>query len=129
MIIIDVKLKKLIRLIGLYRIFNPLGTMTQQNYFKIQLGLIKQATESAGNIRVMIIGDFNLNEEMKYRPDYSHKHYYEDLIEIFDPLSLIQMVKFKTWSRLVNGNWKSSILDLEEQSSDGIFFIPPLSPY
>ena len=74
---------------------------------------------------MMIIGDFNRNEEMKYRPDYSHKHYYEHLIEIFDPLSLIQMVKFKTWSRLVNGNWKSSILDLNEKALMAYFLSHP----
>ena len=32
-------------------------------------------------------------------------------MNVFDPLGLIQMVKFETWKRLVNGEWRSSILD------------------
>ena len=43
------------------------------------------------------------NEDLKYCSDYSHKSYYDDLVETFDPLGLIQLVEFETWKRLVNG--------------------------
>ena len=29
----------------------------------------------------------------------------------FEPLDLIQLVNFKTWRRIVNGNWRSSVID------------------
>ena len=59
----------------------------------------------------MVLGDFNLNEEMKYNNEYSHKSYYDELNLTFDPLGLIQLVDFETWRRVVNGNLKTSTLD------------------
>ena len=39
------------------------------------------AVLSAAGAKVLILGDFNLNEEMKHRADYLHKTYYDDLIK------------------------------------------------
>ena len=39
------------------------------------------------------------------------KAYYQELINVFDPLNLIQMVNFVTWKRLINGMWRTSIID------------------
>ena len=83
-------------------------SIPQREFFKNQLSWIKQATEQAGQKRVIILGDFNLNEEMKYKPEHSHKAYYEDFMSTFD---LIQLVNFETWRRLVTGNWRTSIID------------------
>ena len=58
-----------------------------------------------------MLGDFDLDEKKKYKNDYAYKSYYEFLNEYFDPLNLIQLVEFETWSRLVNGTWRSSVLD------------------
>ena len=60
---------------------------------------------------LLLLGNFNLNEEMKYRRDYSHSAYYNELIETFDPLGLVQLVDFTNWRRLTKGVWKTSILD------------------
>ena len=65
--------------------------------------LIKTAAEQRGDKKLVLLGDFNLNEAMKYNNDYSHKSYYDELDEIFDQLGLVQMVEFETWSRSVNG--------------------------
>ena len=73
LVIIDVKLKTLTRIVGVYRVFNPPGGQTQRQYFTNQLQLIKQATEQAANMNVVILGDFNLNEELKFNTNYSHK--------------------------------------------------------
>ena len=54
-------------------------------------------------MKIVILGDFNLNEEMKFSNTYSHKSYYDELNLAFDPMGLIQIVDFTTWSRLVNG--------------------------
>ena len=53
----------------------------------------------------------NLDENKKYRIDYAYRSYYESLDEHFDQLNLVQLVEFETWSRLVQGTWRSSILD------------------
>ena len=42
---------------------------------------------------------------------WSIHDYYEDLIELVEELELTQLVEFETWSRFVNGQWKSSTLD------------------
>ena len=69
------------------------------------------AAEQRGNKKLVILGDFNLNENMKYNNDYSHKSYYDELHSVFDPLGLEQLVDFETWRRVVNGVMKTSILD------------------
>ena len=76
-----------------------------------QLRLLKNAVADARNHSCIILGDFNLNEEMKFRHDYSHKAYYDELITAFDPLDLVQLVNFETWKRLVHGVWRTSTLD------------------
>ena len=50
-------------------------------------------------------------ERKKYLNEYSHKLYYDDLEESVDNYGLIQLVDYDTWSRLVNGTWRTSILD------------------
>ena len=62
-------------------------------------------------MKLIILGDFNLNEELKNSNDYSHKNYYDELEEVFSPLGLVQLVEFETWRRSVNGTLRSSILD------------------
>ena len=66
LIIVDVKLQTSIRIIGLYRIFNPPGNVTQHGYFMAQLQLIKTAAEQRGDKKLILLGDFNLNEAMKF---------------------------------------------------------------
>ena len=58
------------------------------------------------------MGDFNLDEYKRYNLDYSHKSYYETLDKIFEPLGLIPLIDFYTWSRTVNAEWKESLIDL-----------------
>ena len=77
--ILDVQLKSRYRIIALYRIFNPPGIVTQCRYFTALLNLIKQAVDRSGGAKIWILGDFNLNEEMKYKSDNSHKAYFVKL--------------------------------------------------
>ena len=62
-------------------------------------------------MKIVILGDFNLNDEMRYSNDYSHKSYFDELNPVFNNLGLFQLVDFITWRRLVNGDWRTSILD------------------
>ena len=73
LVIIDLQLQTCTRLIGVYRIFNPPGNVTQHDFFTSQLNLIRQATDQRGSKNVVVIGDFNLNEEMKYNTNVSYK--------------------------------------------------------
>ena len=60
---------------------------------------------------MIILGDFNLNEDLKFNNDYSHKSYYDELTGVFDTIGLIQMVDFETWRRSVNGALRRSTID------------------
>ena len=64
-----------------------------------------------GGREPLILGHFNLDENKKYNIDYSHKAYFELLINTFEPAGLEQLIDFDTWARLVNGQWRSSRID------------------
>ena len=57
------------------------------------------------------MGDFNLNYSKIYISSYNFHNLYEKLIETFEPLGLMQLIVFKTWSNFVNCNKRSSIID------------------
>ena len=63
-------------------------------------------------IKIILLGDFNLDENKRYINNYSHKQYFEDLNDTVDPFGMIQFVDFNTWSRLVSGVWRFSSLRL-----------------
>ena len=47
--------------------------MTQKEQFVFQIGLIKQALNSSQDFKPLIMGDFDLNEQMKCISEYSHR--------------------------------------------------------
>ena len=57
------------------------------------------------------MGDFNLNADMDLRPDYDHRNLLEQLSAFCLTNNLTQHVNFKTWSRIINGIKKESLLD------------------
>ena len=73
LIIIDINVQTKYRLINIYRAFNPTNGMTQKEQFLYQIGLIKQALNSSQDFKPLIMGDFDLNEQMKYISEYSHR--------------------------------------------------------
>ncbi len=109
--IIDIMLKHKYRIINVYRSFNPPGGETQRQMFTRQLDLIQIAAVEDPEYKSIILGDFNLDDNKKYMNSYSHKLYFEELNEKIENKGFIQMVEFETWTRLVNGTWRSSILD------------------
>ena len=60
-------------LINVYRIFNPTDGRTQRQFFEDQLTRIKTAVENCDRRSPIVLGDFNLDEGMKYRNNYSNK--------------------------------------------------------
>ena len=111
LIILDLKLKIDYRIISIYRSFNPPGVETQREMFSRQLALIKTAVINDKIKKIILLGDFNLDENKRYMHNYSHKLYFKDLNSTVDPFGMIQLVDFNTWSRLVNGAWRYSIID------------------
>jgi hypothetical protein len=107
LVIIDIIAEKNYRLINLYRVFNTFSSINPFDKFKNQLKCI-----DASNCKnILVVGDFNLKEEKRYSNKYQCWKYFTELNELFDSMSLIQMVNFPTWHRLKNGNIRSSTKD------------------
>ena len=107
LMVIDILQDKHIRIVNLYRAFKPQNNVSPRNKFQYQLELIKNMMCA----NIIILGDFNLDESKKFNVDYVHRNLFQDLNETLADFDLLQIVNFNTWSRLVNGTLKSSILD------------------
>ena len=110
-IVIDLDLTKKYRLINLYRLFNPPNNVGQVEHFANQINIIKNTIVEDPTRRVIVVGDFNLDDAKKYCVDYKNRNLFNILNIEFDSLDLIQTVTFPTWTRLINNSLKSSILD------------------
>ena len=110
-IIIDIKLKSIHRIINVYRVFNPTGLVSQREYFTNQLRKIKNAVADARNRSCIILGDFNLNEEMKFRHDYSHKAYYDENLIINRMTCINRSIKYD-WLNLSLIGYKLKVKEL-----------------
>ena len=106
-VIIDVESDVQFRIINIYRSFRPPGGISADTFFVNQLSLIRKALCS----NCYVVGDFNLNYGMVHRPDYTSKLTLEKLENFVSTENLTQIVNFDTWSRVINGNRKSSLLD------------------
>ena len=60
---------------------------------------------------MIVTGDFNLDYTKYHSLDYTNKNLCNVLLDIFDPMSLIQLINFPTWSRIVHNILKESTLD------------------
>ena len=106
-VIIDICDSVKTRIINVYRPFNPPNNQTQSDFFEAQLNLIKLHTTQS----TIIIGDFNLDQSRSFDLSYSHKKYFEIMRATFQPINLIQLVNFPTWSRTINNSVCSSTID------------------
>ena len=110
-VIIDVSDVNDYRIINVYRSFSTYNNMRPIDKFNNQLEIIKRAIIDGRNKIPIIVGDFNLDHNKLYDPNYQFKHYLETLLATFEPLNLSQLVNFETWRRFVNGVKRYSILD------------------
>ena len=107
-IVIDIiGTRKTTRLINIYRTFAPQEGISPRDKFKMQLRLIKNALTN----NTIVMGDFNLDYKKNFVVNYAHSNLFEDFNEILSDEFLVQLVKFETWSRIVDLNVKASILD------------------
>ena len=97
LVIIDIKAKTRLRIINLYRSFNPPDNQTARSFFRKQLIVLKQALKE----NTILMGDFNLDWK-KNLATYAFKNYFDDLEATLGDMNLTQLISFPTWSRVVN---------------------------
>jgi hypothetical protein len=95
------------RVTTLYRFFNPFRIVSPHELFRYQISQIEINYKD----NTSILGDFNLDWNKKSTPKNVFKNYFEDMDQGVDKLSLTQLLKFTTWSRMVNDLFKCSVLD------------------
>ena len=57
------------------------------------------------------MGDFNLDAGMNFKRDYTNIVQLEMRNEFALKGNLLQIIEFTTWSRIINGNLKQSLID------------------
>ena len=107
LIIIDVHLEHDLRIINIYRSFRPQGLLSPMKFFENQLKCIKKSLTR----KCVLLGEFNLDASMENCTDYHNKIPLATLIDFTQNEGLTQIVNFKTWSRVINGVKKESLLD------------------
>ena len=60
---------------------------------------------------LILVGDFNLDDNQRYSMHYHCKDLFDLLNEMTERLGLFQFIEFDTWERVVQNTIKSSILD------------------
>jgi hypothetical protein len=59
---------------------------------------------------INIVGDFNLNDALKYQIDFSNHYLFATLSHKLENLNLAQIVKFPAWNTTVNNILKAQFL-------------------
>ena len=111
LVIIDVTSTSSYRIVNVYRQFNPPDNLTQTAHFDLQLKQCELASRNLNGKKLIICGDFNMDDKHRYSIDYRYKNLFALQNAIFENLNLIQLIKFPTWKRIVNNTRKESTLD------------------
>ena len=107
LIILDLKTKNKVRLITIYRTFNPQDDSTAREFFRKQLRAINEATVET----TILMGDFNLDENKRFEVNYGQRNMFQDLDEIIGHHHYTQHVNEPTWQREIRTEIKSSVID------------------
>jgi endonuclease/exonuclease/phosphatase family metal-dependent hydrolase len=111
---------------AIYRPWKNIKNLSQENAFKNQINQMKRLIPK--NSECIVLGDFNINYAKMNNRNVVNRTLTQILKNLVENHSLEQMVSFKTWSRTVNGQFRSSILDHVYVSDNGkIKSITPLS--
>ena len=111
LVIIDVNLSKKYRIVNIYRTFNPPTNETQLEHFERQLDTIRNAITSLENRSIIIGGDFNIDYERIEDLSYRNRSLCNRLSLWSENESLVQIIEFPTWHRVINDSYKESLLD------------------
>ena len=83
-VVIDVNVDSTYRIVNVYRQFNPPNNLSQREHFSLQLKAIEIIQRSLNGKKIIIAGDFNLDEEKRYSCHYRNKGLFDLQNEIFD---------------------------------------------
>ena len=98
-------------LIYIYRSFASQNNITIVERFTTQIRIINNTINKYPNHQILIMGDFNLNYYLANNNNYNYKNLFDIINEMATVNNLTQIINFPTWSRVVNGVKKESILD------------------
>ena len=76
--------------------------------------------KSAFTKNIFIIGDFNLDYNQVFNDSYGLKHSSTDFEKELGALDLIQLVKFPTWSRLVENQCLDHIYHVLDKTDNSM---------
>ena len=117
-IIIIRLVKQGVLITSMYRTYQITRHANHTIAFTEQLRILDQAINLEK--RVVILGDFNLDQERRSDPSYHHSRLYGLWKEFEAQHQLSQMVKFVTWSRMDRGSLKTSLLDHIYTNDEGL---------
>jgi hypothetical protein len=106
-IISDVESSPPVRIITIYKTFNPQCGCTPRENFRKQLNNISNATITS----TILHGDFNLDENKRHLADYNQRLLFQDLEELFGHHHYIQHIREAMWERVIQEHVKNSVLD------------------
>ena len=111
LIVIEIGDAKKYFIINLYRSFCKQNNVSLMDRFIAQLNLLEKVIQDNPGHDTIIMGDFNLNHSLNHNSNYNYKSFFDKLNELTSNTNLKQIVNFPTWSRVINGQTKESILD------------------
>jgi len=94
---------------AIYRPWKNIDGLSQDNAFSGQVEEMKRLIPR--NCECMVLGDFNINYEKRNNRNMVNRNLNQILNIMVENHLLEQVVRFDTWSRSVNGQFRSSILD------------------
>ena len=77
----------------------------------MQMNKIDKLFDNLNGKQIIIAGDFNLDDSMRFSTEYRNKQLFEIQNVVVEKYNLSQIITFHTWSRVVNNNLKESTLD------------------
>ena len=80
--------KEQLRIINIYRSFNPQNNVSPRDKFKYQIQLIKTAMTSD----TVLLGDFNLDYKRIYVDNYAYKNLFSDFDYELSIFNLVHMI-------------------------------------
>ena len=103
---------------SLYRTYQLTVHQDYVAAFKDQISIVDSILQQEN--KLIILGDFNLDQNKWSDPSYHHSRLYELWKDLEITHQLVQLVNFTTWMRLDRGTLKMSLLDHIYTSDQGL---------
>ena len=83
-VIVDLELTEKYRIVDLHRCFNPTNGLNQVQFFINQLCILEHSALNLNGRRLIVVGDFNLDDQFKYNVEYGRQGLFNKLNETMD---------------------------------------------